>query len=241
MDRLFSSAIFELHAILMRQLFLILILLLPIFTIGQFDKAVYRPYLMTADSIVKLYYGKTKFDNYIKLDSSKSEFLELHSFWDNRVYFDKPLNFKPNIFQFQYLFIHPKFYGDTFVISFLLDTNRNLRTGFNPTGLFDCSNKERLDFITRDSALSIAKREKIKPPLTNFEIQIGWESVEGDFQTYKKTNDLRDLVNGRIVWRIKSVFRKAPEDDEDPYAQIFVIDALTGKIISEELPFFEWN
>ena len=75
----------------------------------------------------------------------------------------------------------------------------------------------------------------------NYEIEIGWEVTKGNFQTFKKTNDIRDLVNGRIVWRVKSEFRKAPEMDEKPYAQIYIIDALTGRILSEELPYTDWD
>ena len=225
----------------MRHLTFIIILLIPLISRGQIDKTIYNPYFKTADSIITLYYGQTKFDKFIKLDSSKGEFLVLHSFWDNRAYFDKPLDFKPNVFQFQYLFTHPKLFNDTFTISFLLDSSRQLMTGFNPSGLFNCATTKTLNFITKDSALSIAKKAKIKKPIKNYEIEIGWEETKGNFQTFKKTNDIRDLVNGRIVWRVKSEFRKAPEMDEKSYAQVYIIDALTGRILSEELPYIDWD
>lgn len=225
----------------MRQFLTSILLLLPTLGFTQIDKAVYKPYFDKADSVVKLYYGNSHFDKFIKLDSSKSEFLVLHNHFENRSKFSKPLNFQPNVFQFQYLFIHPNLLNDTFVISFLIDSFRQVMTGFNPTGLFDGSGYENFNFISKDSALKIAKRATIKKPLKNYEIELGWEDIEGDYKKYKQTYDIREIVKGRIVWRIKSEYRKVPEMDEKPYAEIFIIDALNGKLLSKEFPYIDWE
>jgi hypothetical protein len=208
---------------------------------AQINKSIYKPYFTKADSIVTLFYGDKNFGKYIKLDSSKSEYLVLHSFWDNRANFNESLHFLPNVFQFQYLFVHSKLAKDTFIISFLIDSTGQVMTGFNPTGLFDCATYQSFNFISKDSALKIAKRLKIKNPIKKYEVVLGWEKIKGDYQKYKQTGDIRSILKGRIVWRIKSEYRKPPHKDEKAYAEIFVIDALNGKLLSKEFPFIDWD
>jgi hypothetical protein len=207
----------------------------------EIDKAAYADYFDAADSIVTLYYGEVNKAKYLKLDSSKSEFLVLHNHWDNRAKFSEPLTFKPNVFQFRYHFNHPALAKDSFTVTFLLDSSREVMTGFFPHGLFNSASVSEYHFISKQEALKIAKQLKIKKPLKEYEIKVGWEASKGDFKKYRQTKDLRDVVDGKIVWKIKSEYRKPKEGDERPYAEIFVIDAMNGKLLSKEFPYLDWD
>jgi hypothetical protein len=227
--------------IIMRYFVIVIFLFSSTYGFTQINKSIYKAHFNKADSIVKLFYGYTNFNKYIKLDSSKSEFLVLHSSWDKRANFNQSLSFLPNVFQFQYSFVHSKLAKYTFIISFLIDSTGQVMTGFIPTGLFDCATYSSFNFISKDSALKIAKRLKIKNPIKKYEAVLGWEQIKGDYQKYKQTGDIRSILKGRIVWRIKSEYRKPPHKDEKAYAEIFVIDALNGKLLSKEFPFIDWD
>lgn len=109
----------------MKILLLITCFHTTIFCWGQIDKTIYRPYKDTADSIVSLYVGHDTFDKYVRLDSAQSEFLVLKNHWDNKAKFNGDLNFEPNVFEFSYLLTHPGLLGESFNITFMLDSSRH--------------------------------------------------------------------------------------------------------------------
>jgi hypothetical protein len=66
---------------------------------------------------------------------------------------------------------------------------------------------------------------------------LGWQEHDASLADYKKfreTKDIKDIVKGRIVWRVKSNFRTTENPDEKPYSETFVIDAITGDVIGVE-------
>jgi hypothetical protein len=209
---------------------------------AQVDKSIYQPYKNTADSIVSLYFGRDVFDKFIRLDSGQSEFLLLNIHWDNKSTFDKLLSFKPNVFEFHYSLNHPGLSGYPFNISFMLDSSRQLMTGFMPSGLINLSETKDFRIISEKQAIEICLNKKIKKPIKEFTTELGWHKEEGDYKNYQQTRDLRDIVTGKIVWRIESKFREVPTAyDEQPYSEIFIIDAVTGHHLTTESHYLDWD
>jgi hypothetical protein len=202
--------------------------------LSQFDKSIYSSYKATADSIVQLYYSD-RFSQFIIIDSTTSYYRTLKTGGGGTMTeLVQPLKFEPEMFAFHYYFKCPCFNGDTLNIKFYIDKNHRIMEGFSPEGLFDMKNQTELNIISKDRALEIAKKEKIKKPLSMYEIEFGWHEQEvttDDYKKFNQTNDIKNIVKGRIVWLIKSKFRVAPVGDEKPYAETFLIDAITGVII----------
>lgn len=217
--------------------------MIPLVCHGQNSKSIYRPYKNTADSIVSIYLGDEIFKQYVKLDSSKSEFLFLKRHWDNKAKFDEELDFKPNVFEFNYVLSHPGLVDESFTISFMLDSAKELMWGFNPVGLIDLTtNNTDLKIISKKDAVKISEKMNIKKPIDRFRVELGWRGMNGDYQKYKKTKDLRDMVKGKLVWRVLSNFREEPKAfDEEPYTEVFIIDALTGEYLSTEFHAIDWE
>jgi hypothetical protein len=212
--------------------------------LSQTDKSIYASYKMTADSIVNLYFGENLLQ-YINFDSSSSYYrTSKTSGGGTLIKFTEALNFEPEMFVFRYYFKHPSFQGNTLNVKFYVDRNHKIMAGFLPEGLYDMKGKTDLQIISKDKALDIAKKAKIKKPLKNYEVEFGWNEQEATNEDYKKFNqskDLKQIVKGRIVWKVTSKFRDAPEWDEKPYAQTFIIDAVTGKVIGVEQAFIDWG
>ena len=212
--------------------------------LSQTDKSVYASYRTTADSIVKHYYGDT-FLRFITLDSNASYYRTLKTGGGGTITkFTQPLNFEPEMFAFHYYFKHPSFNGDTLNIKFYVDKNHRIMEGFLPEGLFDMKGQKELKIISKAQALTISKKSKIKKPLDKYEIELGWFAYDANSENYKKfnqTKDIKDIVKGRIVWRVKSQFRIAKDPDEEPYSETFLIDAITGKIIGVEHDKYDWG
>lgn len=115
-------------------------------------------------------------------------------------------------------------------------------TGFIPKGLINLIGTKDFKIISRDQAILICNKEKIKKPGKEFKMELGWYEEDGDYEKYKLTRDLRDIVKGKVVWRVESKFREIPTaPDEKPYAEIFVIDALTGQHLATEFSFIDWD
>lgn len=183
------------------------------------------------------------FDRYVRLDSGQSEFLVLRNHWNNKAKFKENLSFNPNVFEFNYSLNHPGLLGQSFTISFMLDSSRQLMTGFEPRGLINLTTtKDNFRIISKKQAIEICQAKKIKKPIKEFKVDLGWHEEEGDYQKFDRTKDLRDIVKGRIVWRVESKFRDEPKAyDENPYAEIFIIDAFTGQYLATESPYIDWD
>jgi hypothetical protein len=148
------------------------------------------------------------------------------------------------MFAFRYYFKHPSFNGDTLNIKFYVDRNHRIMAGFLPEGLYDIKGKMNLQIISKDEAIVIAKKAKIKKPQKDYETEFGWyeqEATTEDYKRFNETKDIKQIVKGRIVWKVTSKFREAPEWDEKPYAQTFIIDAVTGEVIGVEQAFIDWG
>lgn len=211
---------------------------------SQTDKSLYASYRTTADSIVKLYYGDNLLQ-YISFDSSSSYYRTLKTGGGGTLTkFTETLDFEPEMFVFRYYLKHPSFHGDTLNIKFYVDRNHRIMAGFLPEGLYDMKGKTDLQIISKDKALEVAKKAKIEKPQKNYEIEFGWNEQQAtaeDYKTFNQTKDIKQIVKGRIVWKVTSKFRKAPEWDEKPYAQTFIIDAVTGEVIAVEQAFIDWG
>jgi len=212
--------------------------------LSQTEKSIYASYKATADSIVKLYYGD-KFLQYISFDSSSSYYMTLKTGGGGTLTkFTETLDFEPEMFVFHYYFKHPSFHDDTLNVKFYVDRNHKIMAGFLPEGLYDMKGKTDVQIISKDKALDIAKKVKVKKPQKNYEIEFGWyehEATSEDYKKFNQTKDIKQIVKGRIVWKVTSKFRDVPEWDEKPYAQTFIIDAVTGEVISVEQAFIDWG
>ena len=211
---------------------------------SQTDKSVYACYKTTADSIVKLYYGENLLQ-YITFDSSSSFYRTLKTPGGGTLTkFTETLDFEPEMFVFHYYFKHPSFQGDTLNIKFYVDKSHRIMAGFSPEGLYDMKGKTDLQIISKNKALEIAKKAKIKKPQKDYIIEFGWyehEATNEDYKKFNQTKDVKQIVKGRIVWKVTSKFRDAPEWDEKPYAQTFIIDAVTGEVLGVEQAFIDWG
>lgn len=209
-----------------------------------FDKTEYIHYGVIADSIIELYYGKDMLP-YITKDSAHSHYRTLKAPGGGITSsFEDALRFEPEMFSFRYFFRHPSFKGDSLKINFYIHQNGTLMVGFIPTGLFDMREIMAFQAISSQNALEIAKRSKIKKPLKNYTIELGWAEVTASAEQYKKyqqSKDLRDFVKGRIVWMVKSTFKIPKEWDETPNAETYLIDVLTGEVIQVWQDAVDWG
>ncbi|MGC4231485.1 MAG: hypothetical protein QM594_00605 [Niabella sp.] len=209
-----------------------------------FDRSNYAHYAITADSIIELYYGKDMLP-YITKDSTHSYYRTLKAPGGGIMCsFRDTLRFEPEMFSFRYYFRHPSFKGDSLKINFYIHQNGTLMAGFIPTGLFDMRGILAFSAISSQKALEIAKRSKIKKPLKNYTIELGWAEVtvsDEEYKVYQQSKDLRDFVKGRIVWMVKSTFKIPKEWDETPNAETFLIDVLTGKVIQVWQDTVDWG
>jgi hypothetical protein len=124
----------------------------------------------------------------------------------------------------------------------VIDSSRRLLTGFEPKGLMNLTGTKNFKIISKHQAITICNSKNIKKPIKEFEVELGWHSEEGDYEKYERTKDLRDIVIGKIVWKVKSKFREVPTaPDEEPYSEIFIIDALTGQYLTTESLFIDWD
>lgn len=239
----FNSTMPKLHP---ANILTFVLALLAVAQVGlcQTDKTVYSSYKTTADSIVKLYYGDNLLQ-YISFDSSKSYYRTLKTPGGGTLTkFTEILDFEPEMFVFHYCFKHPSFQGDTLNIKFYVDKSHRIMAGFLPEGLYDMKGKTEWQIISKNKALEIAKKAKIKKPQKDYEIEFGWyehEATTEDYKRFNQTKDIKQIVKGRIVWKVTSKFRNAPEWDEKPYAQTFIIDAMTGEVIGAEQAFIDWG
>ncbi|MGZ3888228.1 MAG: hypothetical protein ACXVBP_12405 [Flavisolibacter sp.] len=210
----------------------------------QVDKSSYSSYKTTADSIVKLYYGNQLL-KYISFDSTESYYRTLKTGGGGTLTrFTETLSFEPEMFVFQYYFKHPSFRGDTLNIKFYVDKSHRIMEGFLPEGLYDMKGKTELQVISKNKALEIAKKAKIKNPQKDYVIEFGWyehEATNDDYKKFNQTKNIKQIVKGRIVWKVTSKFRDALEWDEKPYSQTFIIDAVTGEVIGIEQAFIDWG
>lgn len=216
----------------------------PEVALCQTDKSSYSTYKTTADSILKLYYGNQLL-KYIHFDSTESFYRTLKTGGGGTLTkFTEKLNFEPEMFVFHYNFKHPSFQGDTLNIQFYVDKSHRIMEGFLPEGLYHMKGKTDLHVISKHKALEIAKKAKIKKPQKGYEIEFGWyeqDATREDYKKFNRTKDIKQIVKGRIVWKVTSKFRDVPEGDEKPYAETFIIDAVTGEVISVEQAFINWG
>jgi hypothetical protein len=224
----------------------LLIALSAFTTVGecQSDKTIYSSYRLTADSIVKLYYGD-ELMQFIRFDSSRSHYRTLKTGGGGTITkFTEPLDFEPEMFAFHYYFKHPSFNGDTLNIRFYVYKNHRIMEGFLPEGFIDMTSQKDFKIISKEEALAIAKKSKIKKPLRKYEISLGWEERKAslnDYKLFNETKDIKHIVNGRIVWRVRSHYRNATDPDESPYAETFLINAVTGEVIGIEHDAYDWG
>lgn len=220
-----------------------LLLILSFSGIGKINKTKYTAYRKTADSIIELYYGKDNLP-YISFDSGQSYYGTLKLKGPTYTYFTEKLTYEPEEFCFHYYFKHPKFKGDTLNIQFFLDEAHIIMRGMNPYGLFDFSNLKEWNLLSKEDALKIAKSKGIRKPLHDYEIILGWltqESTINDYKKFKQFKDYKEVVKGRIVWRVVSEFRVAKPMDEDDYSDIYAIDGITGDCLGIEHQNYDWN
>jgi len=160
----------------------------------------------TADNIVAYFLGEEIFQQYVKLNTKKSKLI------------------KPNAHFYQYDFRHPKFSGETFVITFTLDSAGQFLPGEETRGLIRIPSPKDSAWITRRQALSICQGRGHRVKKRSFRIE--WDPTNVSYQTFQKTNDFRDIIPGNIVWKVDGevTFRG------DRYSGTFEVNVLTGNL-----------
>ena len=160
----------------------------------------------TADSIIVYFLGEEIFQRYVKIDTRKSK------------------STKPNAHFFQYNFRHPKFSGETFIITFTLDSDGHFVPGDETRGLIRIPSPNDSAWVTQRQALSICRGRGHR--VKKRSLRLEWDSTNVSYNTFQKTNDYRDIVPGDIVWKVDGtvLFRS------DRYSGTFEVNALTGSL-----------
>jgi len=186
---------------------LFLFLLLP-FTASAQKLGQHQLYQEKADSIMKFFLGKEIFKRYLTQNARKTD--------DDHV--------APNEHFFSYNFRHPKFEGETFVITLSLDSAGKLI----PTkvdGLIQIGGENDSAWTAKSQALQLLHDNHFA--IKKKSIRLEWDRTNVSYDAYNDTHDLRDIIPGDLVWVIngKEKFRG------HTYQGAFQVDVLTGKII----------
>jgi len=187
----------------MNSLSLVFVLLLPLPLFAQKPTASQR---YKADSVVDFFLGDGVFQRYVKLDTKETKQPTANSTF------------------FTYNFRHPKFSGETFVIAFTLDSAGKFVPGEETHGLISIVSPNDSTWITAKQAVAICRDQARR--IKKRSLRLVWDSTSVSYDTFKLTHDYRDIVPGRIVWKIDGVvlFRG------DRYSGTFDVDLFTGRV-----------
>lgn len=180
-------------------------LFLPLFVLAQKTPDVYV-HRQNADSIVAFFLGDKIFQRYVTLDTKKSKHVKLNAYF------------------FHYNFRHPKFSGETFVIAFTLDSAGRCVPGEEARGFVRILPPNDSAWISGRQALSICRDQGHR--IKKSSLRLEWDSTSVSYQTFRKSNDFRDIVPGDMVWKVdgKVLFRG------DRYSGTFEVNVLTGNV-----------
>jgi hypothetical protein len=165
-----------------------------------------HPHHHNADRIVAFFFGDEVFHQYINLDTKKSKCSVTNSFF------------------FQYNFRHPKFSGETFVVSFTLDSAGQFVPGKETHGLIRIPSISDSTWISARQALAICRDQGHR--IKKRSLHLAWDSTNLSYDVFQKTNDFRDIVPGDAVWKVKGevLFRG------ERYSGTFEVNVFTGSI-----------
>ena len=187
----------------MNSLSLVPVLLLPLTLFAQkpMDSQRYK-----ADSVVAFFLGDEVFQRYVKLDTKETKQPTANSTF------------------FKYNFRHPKFSGETFVIAFTLDSAGQFVPGEETRGLVRIESPNDSTWITAKQAVAICRDQAVR--INKRSLRLVWDSTPASYDTFKVTHDYRDILPGRIVWKIDGevLFRG------DRYRGTFDVDLFTGRV-----------
>ena len=184
----------------------LLFLFLPLAVSAQKSSDLY-PHQNYADSIVAFFMSEEIFEQYVQLDTKKSR------------------SVKSNAHFYHYNFRHPKFSGETFIVAFILDSAGQFVPGEETQGLIHIPSANDSAWITGRQALNICRGRGHR--IKKRSLRLEWDSTNVSYQTFRKTNDFRDIVPGDLVWKVdgKVIFRG------DRYAGTFEVNVLTGNVV----------
>ena len=187
----------------MNSFSLLLVLLLPLtlFAQKQTDSQRYK-----ADSVVAFFLGDEVFQRYVELYKKETKHAAANSTF------------------FKYNFRHPTFSGETFVIAFTVDSAGQFVPGEETHGVVNITSPNDSTWITAKKAVAICRDEARR--INKSSLRLVWDSTPVSYDTFKLTHDYRDIVPGRIVWRIDGevLFRG------DRYRGTFDVDIFTGRV-----------
>jgi hypothetical protein len=187
----------------MHSLSVVLVLSLPLTLFAQkpADSQRYQ-----ADAVVAFFLGDKVFQQYVKLDTKKTK------------------NGAANSTFFKYNFRHPKFSGETFVIALTLDSAGQFVPGEETTGLVSIESPNDSTWIAAKQAVAICRDQARR--INKRTLRLAWDSTSVSYDTFKITHDYRDIVPGRMVWKIDGevLFRG------DRYSGTFDVDLFTGRV-----------
>ncbi len=207
----------------MKTLFIILILTFSFSSKGQRLSA--KLINEKADSIVISYWGKSNFKRYIRLDRTASEYaIEYNLSRVATCPLDKPLKFKPNQVFYRYRVLHPLFKTVYYPIQFYLDSTGQIERGVSGPGLIKHENLDSLETISKDSAISVAKKAGLKKNKK-------WTTEIGYYDPVTRSSS----INSELVWMVKSYYAQPHREGclVFPYSVMF-IDAKTGAILGTD-------
>jgi hypothetical protein len=179
-------------------------------------------YQEKADSIVSFFLGSEIFQRYVKLDLNKSEYRSSENVRKND--FTTRPTFIPDSFFFHYNFRHPKFSGETFVITFTLDSAGQFIPGKSTRGIIRIESDDAT-WTTGRQAIAISK--DVGKNVKKRTLRLVWESTGFSYDAFLKSKDLRDIWPGDIVWHVdgKELFRG------HTYSGTFEVAVQTGRVV----------
>lgn len=196
-----------------------LLILLPLSVYGQSPEKI--RYQERADSIIIFFLGHENFKRHVSLDRTKSEYRSRGNV--NRNDFSSLPAFTPASVFFHYDFHHPRFSGETFVISFALDSTGRFIPGKDTHGIIRISSNDSA-WTSAPQAMAIAR--DIGKRAKKRSLRLAWDSTDLSYDVFNKSGDFRDISPGDLVWQIDGevLFRR------ETYSGTFQVSVQTGAV-----------
>ncbi len=158
-----------------------------------------------ADSIILFFLGNDIAKRYVSLDPAKSESRSSGSFF------------------FHYDFRHPAFSGETFIITFALDSSGQFIPGKDTHGIIRIVSADSA-WTSAQQALTIARDNGKRAKKSS--LRLAWDTINISYDAFYKSKDFRDISPGKLVWLIDGevLFRG------DTYSGTFEINVQTGVV-----------
>ena len=125
---------------------------------------------------------------------------------------------------YQYDFVHPKFFPESFTIAFALDSAGQVVADERKLDLFRIEQITDSSWVTAKQALNICSSQAHR--IKKKSLRLACDPINVSFSDYERTHNLRDIVPGDLVWKVDGevIFRG------EKYSGTFEIDVFTGHV-----------